>query len=268
MGNIYFDLTEAFNARQVTVALASGQAVVYYRVAIMSKDGDWIVRETPDACEQVLAELEKRGATYRPSAPLDVRWLSGGWSSHFEFMDERVRRVRCDFISRPPRIDPAAVDSLFARADPANRLLAVDVESLILMKRTQRAKDYAVIGELATLLPAAREIDLTTDPDRILQLAPLYGRESSRSAVRAALSGGGGRRGVVLALAAEADDLQAQDRRRMDRYEAAAREYLEACRRSNVARMPLREAHERLLEVASRLLPVHLPPGDRHADAQ
>ena len=63
MGNIYFDLTEAFNARQVTVALASGQAVVYYRVAIMSKDGDWIVRETPDACEQVLAELEKRGAT-------------------------------------------------------------------------------------------------------------------------------------------------------------------------------------------------------------
>ncbi len=46
--NIYFELTEAFNATAPTVALASGQAVVYYRVAIMSKDGDWIIRETRD----------------------------------------------------------------------------------------------------------------------------------------------------------------------------------------------------------------------------
>ena len=47
MGNIYFELTEAFNAHETTAVLASGQAVVYYRVAIMSKDGDWIIRETP-----------------------------------------------------------------------------------------------------------------------------------------------------------------------------------------------------------------------------
>ena len=38
--NIYFELTAAFNATQPVVALASGQAVVYYRVAIMSKEGD------------------------------------------------------------------------------------------------------------------------------------------------------------------------------------------------------------------------------------
>ena len=37
--NIYFELTEAFNAHGPTVALASGQAVVFYRIAIMSKDG-------------------------------------------------------------------------------------------------------------------------------------------------------------------------------------------------------------------------------------
>ena len=39
MANVYFELTEAFNADGPTVALASGQAVVFYRVAIMSKDG-------------------------------------------------------------------------------------------------------------------------------------------------------------------------------------------------------------------------------------
>jgi len=267
VGNIYFQLTEAFNARQITVALASGQAVVYYRIAIMSKDGDWIVRETPEACEHVLAELEKRGATYRPSPPLDVRWLSGGWSSHFEFVDERVRRVRCDFMSRPPRVDLATVERLFANADPGSRLLAIDLESLILMKRSQRAKDYAVIGELASRLPPEREIDLTTDPDRVLELAPQHGQASSRPAVRAALSGAG-RRTVVLALAEETDELQEDDRRRLARYEAAAREYLAACRRAAIARMPLREAHGRLRELADRLLPAELPPGGiDHANA-
>jgi hypothetical protein len=59
--NIYFELTKAFNATAPTVALASGQAVVYYRVAIMSKDGDWIIHETPEACAVVLGELEARG---------------------------------------------------------------------------------------------------------------------------------------------------------------------------------------------------------------
>jgi hypothetical protein len=36
------------------------------------QDGDWIIRETPEACAIVLGELEARGARYRPAAPLDV----------------------------------------------------------------------------------------------------------------------------------------------------------------------------------------------------
>jgi hypothetical protein len=59
----------------------------------MSKDGDWILRETPEACRKALAVLERHGARYRPSAPLDVRWLAGGWSSHFEFTDPDRRRA-------------------------------------------------------------------------------------------------------------------------------------------------------------------------------
>jgi hypothetical protein len=267
VANIYFELTEAFNRDQLTVALASGQAVVFYRIAIMSKDGDWVIRETPDACGRVLSELERRGARYRLGAPLDVRWLAGGWSSHFEFSDDRHRRVRCDFLSRPPRVPPAVLNALFTQTDPAKRLSAIDVESLILMKQTQRAKDYAVIAELARLLPPEREINLTTDPDRIVELAPAHGQSSRRAPVRAALAGRG-RRAVVVALAEETDELQQWDRSRVACYARAATRYLEECRRRSLLDLPLDDAHARLCEVAERLLPMEVALRIDDADAQ
>jgi hypothetical protein len=180
MRNIYFDLTEELNAEGPIAVLASGQAVVHYRLALMSKDGDWILRETPDACRRALAVLEKYGARYRPGAPLDVRWLSEGWSSHFEFSDPQERRIRCDFVSRPPRVSLEEVAALFLPSREPDPMLVVGVEPLIRMKQTQRAKDYPVIGELARLLPPEREVELTTDPDRVLALAPVYGKDSGR----------------------------------------------------------------------------------------
>lgn len=266
--NIYFELTEAFNARAPTVALASGQAVVYYRIAIMSKDGDWIIREAPDACDVVLAELEGRGARYRPAAPLDVRWLAGGWSSHFEFADARARRVRCDFVSRPPRVPPAALEQLFAPATTRAARHVVDIPTLIALKQTQRAKDYAVIAELAARLPPEQEIEVTTDPDRILELAPAFGRRSSRPAVRAARQTPVDRRAVVVALAEEIDSLQQTDRRRVAAYETAAQPFLQACRAADVSTLPLRLAHARMVEMAERLLPRTGDWEDARADAQ
>jgi hypothetical protein len=252
--NIYFELTEAFNATESVVVLAAGQAVVYYRVAIMSKDGDWVIRETPHACETVLAELARRGAHYRLGAPLDVRWLAGGWSSHFEFPDEKGRRIRCDFLSRPPRVSQSGIDRIFSDAHATPGLAVIDLENLIAMKQTQRAKDYAVIGELATRLPPEREIDVTTDPDRIIRLALTVGHRSRRPVARLAASGAD-RRGVILALAEEVDARQQADRRRMSVYDVASRPYFEECRTARIAALPLHDAHERLLEIADRLLP-------------
>ena len=40
MANVYFDPTCEFNRHEPVAVLSSGQAVVYYRIAIMSKDGD------------------------------------------------------------------------------------------------------------------------------------------------------------------------------------------------------------------------------------
>ena len=265
--NIYFELTATFNAKQPVVALASGQAVVYYRIAIMSKDGDWVIRETPEACATVLLELDRRGARYRPGAPLDVGWLAGGWSSHFEFPDDRQRRVRCDFLSRPPRVSRSAVDRILTPARESSGMIVVDLDALIAMKQTQRAKDYAVIGELATLLPPDREIELTTNPDRIMALAETMGRSSQRPAARLAASGAD-RHAVVLALAEEIDALQQADRRRLAIYESAARPYIEECRAVGVSMLPLREAHDRMVEIAGRLLPPAPIPGLPDADAQ
>jgi hypothetical protein len=257
--NVYFELTTAFNRETPTVVLASGQAVVFYRTAIMSKDGDWVIKQTPGACERVLTELERRGARYRVSAPLDVRWLSAGWSSHFEFFDEWRRRIRCDFVSRPPRVPPARLDVLFESA-PADGLLVVDLESLILMKRTKRAKDYAVIGELAAQLPPQQEIELTTDVDRIVALASVHGALSSRPSVQAARAGGP-RRAVVSALVEEMDHQQQLDAARLDRFSSAAQPFMAACRKIDVGTLPLREAHAQLCEIAAQTLPTDVEGG-------
>lgn len=260
IANVYFELTEAFNAEGRIAILSSGQAVVYYRLAIMSKDGDWIVRETEDACRRIREVLAERGARYRPGAPLDPRWLSGGWSSHFELADWAGRRVRCDFFSRPPRVPRRSLEELFSDPEPRD-LDVLDVASLIRMKQTQRAKDYPVIGELARLLPPEQELEVTTDPDRILELAPRYGSASERPAVRASLEENP-RLAVVQALAVENDRLQQRDRRRVEEYERAAEAYLRAFRKLDRDALELPGSHARLCELADRLLPKKIRSGD------
>ncbi len=262
--NIFFELTEAFNASERIAVLASGQAVVWYRLAMMSKHGDWIVSETDAARRKPRDVLAERGARYRAGAPLDPRWLAGGWSSHFEFKDASGRRVRCDFFSRPPRLSPEVLAELFAEPEPERDPPVVDVESLILMKQTQRAKDYPVIGELARRLPPQREIELTTDPDRILDLVSEHGAGSQRPAVRAAADGRG-RLAVVVALAEEIDRLQQQDRKRVERYERATTAYRDAVRRLEREDLRLPEGHERLRDLAVRWLPVTVA-GEGSAD--
>lgn len=251
MRNLYFDLTEELNAEGPIAVLASGQAVVFYRITLMSKDGDWILRETPEACWRTLDVLASHGARYRPGAPLDIRWLAGGWSSHFELFDPQGRRIRCDFVTRPPRIRPDELADLFRSDDP---VLVVAIEPLIRMKQTQRAKDYPVIGELARLLPPEREIAWTTDPDRVLALAPVHGQGSDRQPVRVALASGS-RDDVVIELAREADRLQQEDRARLEVYRRAAEPYMREFQAADLGRLNLLEAHRRVCELAERRLP-------------
>lgn len=145
--NIYIDLTNRFNKGRLRAVLSSGQAVVLHRLAIMSKDGDWIIKEDEECLEHILYVLNDNGARYRFGAPLDKRWLAGGWSSHFEFTKENIR-VRTDFVSRPPRIDATRLAGMWAEQEK-RELPFVDCPDLAELKKTNREKDYAIIGELS-----------------------------------------------------------------------------------------------------------------------
>ena len=70
--------TSAFNAGRSRAIISSGQAVVLHRLAVMSKDGDWLLREDEEALAFILTVLADRDATYRFGAPLDLRWMRGG----------------------------------------------------------------------------------------------------------------------------------------------------------------------------------------------
>jgi len=97
--NPYVELTAAFNTGRLRAVLSSGQAVVMHRLAVMSKDGDWILRGDDEALEYVLKILGERGARYRFGAPLDRRWLAAGWSAHLEHRVGRLR-LRRDLMHR------------------------------------------------------------------------------------------------------------------------------------------------------------------------
>ena len=154
--SIYTDLTESFNKGRLRAILSSGQAVVLHGLAVMSKDGDWIVREDDEALTAILAELDRRGAKYRFGAPLDLRWMRGGWSSHFEFNYGGLR-VRTDFVTRPARIGPERLARYEAAAEEWSRIwphverecvgLRLSQAHEIVASRAEKVLPYAPTGE-------------------------------------------------------------------------------------------------------------------------
>ena len=132
--------------------------------------------------------------------------------------------------------------------------LVVDREALIRLKQTGRAKDYAVIGEVARQLPPVDEVAWTTDVDRIIALASTVGTDSTRPSVRAAANGDD-RATIVAALAQEIDQMQQADQKRLAVYERAAGPYLSELRRQGIDRLPLARAHEEACRLAEALLP-------------
>lgn len=122
---------------------------------------------------------------------------------------------------------------------------------------TQRAKDYAVITELARLLPAEQELARTFDPDRVIALAPAMDSAGSRECVAMARAGRP-RADVVSVLAREADRHQEADRRRLDAYARASARYLKEFHGRGFGGLPLAEAHSRILDLAREFLPTRV----------
>ncbi len=256
--SIYDALTREFNAGATRVILSSGQACVHYRIAMMSKDGDWIIAEEAEALDHVLAVLERHGARYRLGAPLSSRWLAGGWSSHFEYQ-ERELRVRTDFVSRPARISAARRAALWKDA-AGSSLPVVPIPDLIAIKRTLRDRDYAIIGGLALGLKRPEEVlRLSTAPialeKAVREHAQLAAQLAAERPLLTALLQDPAR--IRQGLMEERLAWMEADRRRIATYSAALAPWAARWQRiaPELSRLPLRRAHERLMVEAAGMLP-------------
>lgn len=255
----YLDLTRQFNEGRLRTILCSGQAVVLLRLAIASKDGDWIIREDEEALAHVLGVLEARGARYRFGAPLDLRWLRGGWSSHLEFVAGAMR-IRTDFFSRPPRVTAPALAELWREQegrDPPFTGPAV----LLRIKQTALEKDWPIVGELARLLPSPRERILNSRSARDLLAFEAQDPElvASLTAERPALAAVKlGLEELRMALERERFAAMDADARRIRSYLTAARPFEDAWidLERQTSGLPLRRAHEAVVACASRCLPM------------
>jgi hypothetical protein len=258
MDNPYLRLTRELNSGRLRALLASGQAVVLYRLAIMSKDGDWILREDAEALSHVIATLSGHGARYRYGAPLDVRWLMHGWSSHLEFHQDGLR-LRCDFVTRPPRVSPEALAALW-RSPELREVPVVTLPVLADLKKTNREKDYAVIGELARRMDDPRLQALHSRSARdLIRLATEHPGVVARAAAERPLLSrvSEGREVLERLLDEERRVLMRQNEERLDRYLVAAKRWGDEWPRLSRALdgLPLPEAHAIMVERATETLP-------------
>jgi hypothetical protein len=256
--NPYVELTAAFNRGRLRAILSSGQAVVLHRLAVMSKDGDWILKEDDETTGHLLHVLGERGARYRLGAPLDRRWLAGGWSVHLEHRRGRLR-LRTDFVSRPPRLSPDELAQLWLDAS-GNDVPVVGLAPLAALKKTNREKDYAVIGELARRMEDPRLQLLFSRSARDLQrLAEshheLVGDLAGQRPVLLRI--GDGRDALEQALDAERRALIRANEERLLAYREAMQAWTEIWPEvaKEIEGSPLTKAHEVVVARAEGVLP-------------
>ncbi|MFH1760156.1 MAG: hypothetical protein ABIA63_03555 [bacterium] len=256
--NIYIELTKDFNSKKLRCILSSGQAVVLHRLAIMSKDGDWILKEDKESIQFVLDVLSGYNARYRFGAPLDIRWLSEGWSAHFEFSYNELR-VRTDFVTRPPRITPDELAKLWAEQEQSP-IPFIDAVRLADIKKTNREKDYVVIGELARQMAAVNNQFLYSRSARDLTaLAEKYpdilNKCVNKRPLLKRITDGLGK--LETELDAEKRKLIHLNEDRLSAYINAARDFRKKWLEieKEVKDLPLRDAHHIIVSQAEKFLP-------------
>ncbi len=134
----YHGIVRSARERGVTCAITSGMACVHYGVATSTKDCD-VLCSPAEAGLLFEIVAEAAAAAARPvyrghlTAPLDHRWLRGGWTSHFEW---------------PTTPAPAHLD-VFGVAPRGSTPWTADFRGLFVhphtvgeMKRTDRQKDW------------------------------------------------------------------------------------------------------------------------------
>lgn len=135
----YEQFAKTLHEHGIVSRTTGGIACMVYGLTEFTKDCDLII--PIERCQQVLELLSRtRLKGYGPhytlkyGAPMDTRWLNGGWSSHTYLGEKDVIVARLDFFAHAPRV---------LRADADENPLYLSRDGVARMKKTRRDKDWA-----------------------------------------------------------------------------------------------------------------------------
>jgi hypothetical protein len=254
----YEGLVTRARSRGIACAITSGMACVAFGVSEATKDCDLLC--APDSASELLdllggAALGGHLPSYRGnlSAPLEARWLRGGWTSHFAWSPAGSGAYLDIFGVAPRSSSPWETETQGFYASP---------HTVAEMKRTNRDKDWPFVTALgARMIERGDERGWLHIYDENLLRA--FGDATRPTADFF-------KRRPVLQLAANHDPnlrpaLRAEieywhelDRSRMSIYESAVRRYMVEVRKSRLppgAALP--DQHSLRLRCAEKHLPIN-----------
>lgn len=258
LDRFYRGLVTRLRRRRVPCAITGGLACVEFGVVEHTEDCDLLCRPAgAEALFSILVTSEFRGGCcrYRSalSAPLDRRWLGGGWTSHFTWGTGRGECPYLDVFGVPPRVTgpwerryrgPFADRATVAEMKRTRRRKDWDQATALglqMLKRGDEAGwlhlfDADVLAELAARLPR---------PRRLLGVRPVLGLAFEKDPL------------LSRAVQTEVEFWSKLDAERLRVFEAAGRPYAVAVlRRRKSGQRPLVEEHAERVMLAERLLPV------------
>lgn len=135
----------------VPCLLMGGQACVLYGAAEFSRDLDLVITARPQTLSRLETALAELQAERIAVPPLQLELLERGHAVHFRCHRADVTGLRIDLLTRPPRI--MDLPGLWARSvsmplPDGESVPVAALEDLVATKKTQRDKDWAMIGSL------------------------------------------------------------------------------------------------------------------------
>lgn len=253
----YRGLLEQGRSNGILMRQTGGQACLEFGIAEFTKDLDVLVAiQDLDRFLHLLERSRFQGVScvYRigHGAPLDKRWLSTGWTSHFTFpTHDPFLYAAIDVFGRAPRVLTPL------ETEPPG--LCASLNTVAEMKKTRRLKDWSFVTTLGLKMLAigdkrgllhVYEADILARVSR--EHVPDETLLKSRPALRLALD-----ESPLLfrAIQTERDFWQELDRKRLQIYKDAWVPYFKKVKeRSELRRLPLRDQHVHLLQIAEQYL--------------
>jgi hypothetical protein len=251
----YRKLAQGLHGRGIKSFTTGGIACVFYGLAQSTKDCDLIIPiESLPTVLDVLSDLTFRAGkchlTLKYGAPLNEKWLNGGWSSHAFFGPPDVPMARVDLFGRPPRVGRASADE-----NP----IYLSRHGVAQMKKTRREKDWAFANLLGLQMLKrgdANGVLHLTDPrilEEVARQSP-FNEATFRERPLLVLTATGGPE-LERYLKAEKEFWFHLDDLRLKRYEKAWVPFgIEIRKHPELLQQELKEQNRAMVEIASYTL--------------